>query len=247
LFIKVVNAGSYIADEKYRWPSGVVPYRLNHELSDEVKREVSRAIDHWNSNTRFILRSKNSGDTDWIEFVPKSSTDSCSSKVGRQGGKQEIHCSIGSWELIVHEIGHAVGLYHEQSRKDRDEYVKINWHNIRSSVSRIYMGPIAGWREYTYYPDRHNFEIESSSEAFGNYDFQSIMHYRRNSFRYWSEPSYWKRKITSRFHCNKETGTIKGSEWVSNCFYCVQTAEEGLSVYKDFFLNKLPITRKYFS
>jgi predicted Rossmann-fold nucleotide-binding protein len=52
---------------------------------------------------------------------------------------------------------------------------------------------------------------------------------------------YWKRKITSRFQLNQETGTIKGSEWVSNCFYCVQTAEQGLEIYRKFFEGKLPI------
>lgn len=38
-------------------------------------------------------------------------------------------------------------------------------------------------------------------------------------------------------------GTIKGSEWLSNCFYCVQTAEQGLEVYHKFFTNTLPIGR----
>jgi predicted Rossmann-fold nucleotide-binding protein len=52
---------------------------------------------------------------------------------------------------------------------------------------------------------------------------------------------YWHKKITSRFRCNKESGTIKGSEWISNCFYCVRNAEEGLKVYRDFFLGILPI------
>lgn len=52
---------------------------------------------------------------------------------------------------------------------------------------------------------------------------------------------YWRRKMTSRFQLNRETGTIKGSEWVSNCFYCIQTAEQGLEIYKKFFENKLPI------
>jgi len=55
------------------------------------------------------------------------------------------------------------------------------------------------------------------------------------------EREYWKQKITSRFRCNLETGTIEGSEWVSNCFYCVQTAEQALSVYERFFLGTLPI------
>lgn len=55
------------------------------------------------------------------------------------------------------------------------------------------------------------------------------------------EPEYWRQKITSRFQCNLENGTIRGSEWISNCFYCVRTAEEGLRVYRDFFLGTLPI------
>ncbi len=57
-------------------------------------------------------------------------------------------------------------------------------------------------------------------------------------------PEYWRRKITSRFQLNRETGTTKGSEWVSNCFYCIQTAEEGLDIYRQFFENTLPIGKE---
>lgn len=62
-----------------------------------------------------------------------------------------------------------------------------------------------------------------------------------NPILLFGEVDYWKRKVSSRFQLNKETGTIKGSEWVSNCFYCVQTAEQGMSVYNRFFRDKLPI------
>lgn len=55
------------------------------------------------------------------------------------------------------------------------------------------------------------------------------------------EPDYWKSKITSRFQLNRQTGTIKGSEWVSNCFYCIQTGEQGLSVLRKFFEGSLEI------
>jgi hypothetical protein len=55
------------------------------------------------------------------------------------------------------------------------------------------------------------------------------------------EYSYWQKKISSRFQINLETGTIKGSEWISNCFYCVQTAAQGLKVYRDYFKGTLPI------
>jgi len=55
---------------------------------------------------------------------------------------------------------------------------------------------------------------------------------------------YWKEKITSRFQLNRKTGTIAGSEWVSNCFYCIQTAQQGLSIYRRFFQKSLPIGKE---
>lgn len=52
---------------------------------------------------------------------------------------------------------------------------------------------------------------------------------------------YWKTKISARFKLNRETGTIKGSEWISNSFYSIQTAEQGLHIFRLFFQGKLPI------
>lgn len=52
---------------------------------------------------------------------------------------------------------------------------------------------------------------------------------------------YWRKKVSSRFQLNRETGTIAGSEWISNCFYCIETAAEGLDIYRKFFENKLAI------
>ncbi|HUD01008.1 MAG TPA: hypothetical protein VMR37_01660 [Rhabdochlamydiaceae bacterium] len=54
-------------------------------------------------------------------------------------------------------------------------------------------------------------------------------------------PEYWKKKISSRFRVNLETGSISGSEWVSNCFYCVQNAAQGLKMYKQYFSGTLKI------
>lgn len=54
---------------------------------------------------------------------------------------------------------------------------------------------------------------------------------------------YWKQKITTNFKENLASGTIKGSEWISNCFYCIQTAEQGIKIYRQFFNGTLPIGR----
>lgn len=62
-----------------------------------------------------------------------------------------------------------------------------------------------------------------------------------NPILLFGDADYWRSKITSRFRINLETGTIKGSEWLSNCFYCIQTAQQGLKVYREFFSGTLPI------
>ena len=60
---------------------------------------------------------------------------------------------------IIHEFIHALGLYHVQSREDRDKYVEIKWDNIQEKA-------------------KHNFKIHKGSRTFGvPYDPLSIMHY----------------------------------------------------------------------
>lgn len=55
---------------------------------------------------------------------------------------------------------------------------------------------------------------------------------------------YWQTKITSKFQQNLRMGTIKGSEWISNCFYCVQNAEQALKVYRMYLEGTLQIGKE---
>lgn len=52
---------------------------------------------------------------------------------------------------------------------------------------------------------------------------------------------YWQDKISYCFQRNLTSGTIKGSEWISNCYYCVQNAAQALKVYQAYFSQELPI------
>lgn len=58
-------------------------------------------------------------------------------------------------------------------------------------------------------------------------------------------PDYWRKKLSSLFHINRKTGTIKGSEWVSNTLFCVQNHKTALSIYYKYFTNRLHIGKDY--
>lgn len=68
---------------------------------------------------------------------------SCWGSIGKRGGKQEISLEAGCDQLrAAHEIIHALGRYHEQSRPDRDSYVTINSDNISKYVVGITWGKL---------------------------------------------------------------------------------------------------------
>ena len=50
---------------------------------------------------------------------------------------------------------------------------------------------------------------------------------------------YWEQKISARYARNTKEGVIQGSEWLSNCFYAAQNAEQALAVYQKWFSGKL--------
>jgi astacin (peptidase family M12A)/Kelch motif protein len=112
----------------YRWPGGVVPYEIDAALPNQAR--VTQAIAHIEANTPSVDLIPRSGQADYVRFIPSTV---CSSSVGRIGGRQLINlangCDAGS---TVHEITHALGLWHEQSRCDRGGFVEILWANIQT-------------------------------------------------------------------------------------------------------------------
>mmetsp|Transcript_74545 Transcript_74545/g.192346 ORF Transcript_74545/g.192346 Transcript_74545/m.192346 type:complete len:702 (-) Transcript_74545:318-2423(-) len=100
-------------------------------------------------------------------FIQAAPNAGCYSYVGMIGywTSQQLNLGQGcaSLGIAIHEIGHAIGMAHEQSRPDRDNAVIIHWDNIQSGVG-------------------HNFNIDSNGYTNQQYDYLSVMHYDAFAF-----------------------------------------------------------------
>lgn len=138
------------------WPNRVVPFVVRGDLPNPQR--VADAIREWETKTafRFVARTT---EADFVTFVPGQG---CSSVLGRQGGEQvvtlEPACTVGS---VIHEIGHVAGLWHEQSRLDRGDFVTVNADAIEPG---------------------QEFNFGVGGEPIGPYDVTSTMHYASFSF-----------------------------------------------------------------
>lgn len=153
-------AGAGLADARYRWPKGVIPYTIDGSARG-IQRNIEAAMREWGEKT-------------CIKFTPSSSRSGinifrgggCFSGVGYSGRGHRVSLGRGCEHhgTILHELGHTIGLHHEQCRKDRDNYVKIAFSNIGGGMAS-------------------QFSIMRGQDNFGvKYDPCSIMHYGPTSF-----------------------------------------------------------------
>ncbi len=175
-------------DTDNRWPQGVVPYAIctssntwptgcgsgNHFESGEVDNilDAISEIEARVPGVRFepMTSAPNLG----IHYVSiareEEETSTSYSELGYRGlpGSPQIthqHVWLGhdvSVEVIRHELGHTLGLIHENQRADRDEYVAVIEENVD--------GPAIA------------FSLWEGDTRLTPYDYQSMMHYNNDTF-----------------------------------------------------------------
>ncbi|XP_028326430.1 meprin A subunit beta-like isoform X5 [Gouania willdenowi] len=146
------------------WTSPV-PYVLNSNLEINAKGVILKAMEQFRLKTCIDFKPREAE----TYYLSIQNLNGCQSFVGQQepdGQMLSIGQNCDTVAIVEHELLHALGFYHEQSRFDRDEYVTIITENIEKGREQ-------------------NFRIVESSQSTTNgveYDYLSVMHYGAMTF-----------------------------------------------------------------
>lgn len=153
------------------WPDGMVPYKFDENVTQIQKDSMYMAMEEWEAvaNVNFVPWNNE----DYCIYIFDTQYTDCSnfSEIGWTSFLQNI--GICDWDhrfIMVHELGHTLGFWHEHSRSDRDSYIQVNEDCIKESALP-------------------NFEIHDDGGYYGYYDFMSIMHYGANDYYDNSDPN----------------------------------------------------------
>ena len=147
------------SSSQYRWPNGVVPYVIDAAVVNPSR--VTSAIQQWNTAlSGSITWVPWTGQNAYVKFF-RTTSYNCQAQLGYTGRAAQpinLHdtCSVRN---VIHEMGHAAGLFHEHTRADRDSHITVHWENMVAAQTSQFLQNL------------------TAATDIGTYDHASLMHY----------------------------------------------------------------------
>lgn len=159
-----------------KWPDNTIYYSINDNLPSLQKDAVRDAIIEFQTKTNLIFKVRTT-ETNYIEFLRDE--NGSGSIIGMNsyytiGPYPPIYdhniIRLAYWALsgaVMHEIGHAVGLFHEHNKPNRDDFVEIIKDNIKKGKYSQFIKDGGNlntsgfdWKSIMLYPSISDFSIE---------------------------------------------------------------------------------------
>jgi len=192
--MKAHAAGYSIGDDAStrasgKWPGNVVPYTISSSITSQGRSAIAAAIADYHKHTclKFVKRTNQ---RNYLNIIRGGGCYSYIGRIDRNGQDVSIGRGCEYKGIVIHEFMHALGFYHEQSRRDRDQFIKIDFSNIPTNRA-------------------NNFQMYQEGRATthgASYDKQSVMHYSNYAFAI----DRSKKVITSLSNPNESLGQRNG-------------------------------------
>uniref|UniRef100_G3PN19 Metalloendopeptidase n=1 Tax=Gasterosteus aculeatus aculeatus TaxID=481459 RepID=G3PN19_GASAC len=147
-----------------------IPYYITNHFSSREQAIITRGLESFSSFSCIRFRPSRSTDRDWLQI---ESQNGCWSYVGRRGGKQTVSLARSGClyhGTVQHELLHALGFNHEQTRSDRDNHIRVQWENIIEDM-------------------KYNFNKIATLNQGTSYDYGSVMQYHKYAFSKNNQPT----------------------------------------------------------
>uniref|UniRef100_A0A0N4Z7J6 Metalloendopeptidase n=1 Tax=Parastrongyloides trichosuri TaxID=131310 RepID=A0A0N4Z7J6_PARTI len=147
-------------------------FPIKYYIESSVNKEnVKLALSIIENGTCITFQESSTTLTKERGIVFKWSQDTCASNFGslKINEPNFIYLAYGCQKkigLIIHEIGHSLGLLHEQQRPDRDDYISVDFNNIKQEAKIGY--------------ELRNISVYLTYLT--EYDYGSVMHYKPFDF-----------------------------------------------------------------
>ncbi|KIH61369.1 astacin [Ancylostoma duodenale] len=146
----------------------IIPFVISGKYDSNSMKVIHDAMEELNQNTCIRFQQRTNED-DYVDIKNERGLG-CASFVGRKStGPNPLYLEDRCMEphIVIHELLHVIGLYHEHTRADRDRYIRVHWDNIEGEDLKKEFGKLDPM-------DDPSYGIP--------YDYKSIMHYAKDVF-----------------------------------------------------------------